>query len=129
MMDGLRCRLLLSAGTLALAGEVWLVGTPAMAQPQQLPEISVTSSRVGGGIVGASNTVITAEDIERSPAQTLPEILSREPGIQVTNLFGGVNGARSVVDMRGFGAAATSNTLVLINGRRVTDLDIVGYDL
>jgi iron complex outermembrane recepter protein len=116
---------------LLLAGPVLLVEAPALAQPRPelLPEIPVTSSRTGAGIVGASNTEITAEDIERSPAQTLPEILSREPGIQVTNLFGGVNGARSVVDMRGFGAAATSNTLVLINGRRITDLDIVGYDL
>ena len=47
----------------------------------------------------------------------------------MTNLFGGVNGARSTVDMRGFGAAASSNTLVLINGRRINDLDIAGVDL
>jgi iron complex outermembrane receptor protein len=83
----------------------------------------------GGGVTGASTTVISREDIERSPAQTLPDILSREPGIQVQNLFGGVNGARSVVDMRGFGAAASSNTLILINGRRIQDLDLVGVDL
>ena len=63
------------------------------------------------------------------PAQSLPDILSREPGIQVTNLFGGVNGARSVVDMRGFGASAASNTLILIDGRRITDLDLAGVDL
>ena len=83
----------------------------------------------GGGIIGASTSIITREDIEHSPAKTLQDVLSREPGIQVQNLFGGVNGARSVVDMRGFGAAAHSNTLFLINGRRVQDLDIVGVDL
>ena len=95
-----------------------------------LPQINVTDTRVfGGGIVGTSTSVITAEEIERSPEQTLPAILSREPGIQVTNLFGGVNAARSVVDMRGFGAAAAINTLFLINGRRITDLDIRGVDL
>ncbi len=88
--------------------------------------VTTSGNTVTGGIVGASTTIITAEDIARAPAQTLPDILSREPGIQVTNLFGGVNGARSVVDMRGFGAAATSNTLVLINGRRINDLDIAG---
>src|SRR5262249_41936029 len=80
------------------------------------------------GIVGTSTTVITAEEIERSPAQTLPDILAREPGIQIQSLFGGTNGARSVVDMRGFGASAPSNTLVLINGRRVQDLDLQGID-
>lgn len=103
---------------------------PAAAQTQILPLINVTDTRLGGGgIVGTSTTIITAEDIERSPVQTLPDILSREPGIQVTNLFGGVNAARSTVDMRGFGAAAVSNTLILINGRRINDLDQAGVDL
>ena len=40
-----------------------------------------------------------------------------------------MNGARSQVDLRGFGATANSNTLFLINGRRVQDLDMVGVDL
>ena len=98
-------------------------------KPQVLPQLNVTASRLGTGIAGTSTTIITAEEIERSPAQTLPDILSREPGIQIANLFGGVNAARSIVDMRGFGATAASNTLVLINGRRITDLDLVGVDL
>jgi iron complex outermembrane receptor protein len=115
-----------------LAGlAVALSGAAALAQPRSevLPTLYVTESRLGAGITGASTTVISAHDIARSPAQTLPEILSREPGVQVANLFGGVNGARSTVDLRGFGATATSNTLILINGRRITDLDIVGADL
>ena len=44
-------------------------------------------------ITGASSTVITAQEIERSPGQTLQDVLAREPGIQVRNLFGMVNGA------------------------------------
>jgi iron complex outermembrane recepter protein len=92
--------------------------------------IAAASGIVTGTIVtGASSTVITSTDIARSPGHSLQDLLSREPGIQVTNLFGGVNGARSQIDMRGFGAAAASNTLLLINGRRVTDLDLVGFDL
>ena len=79
-------------------------------------------------ITGASSTVITAQEIERSPGQSLQDILSREPGVQVTNQFGMVNGARSMVDMRGFGAAATSNTLILVNGRRLNDIDMAGVD-
>jgi len=35
--------------------------------------------------------------------------------------FGGVNGARSTVDVRGFGAAGPNNTLFLINGRQSMD--------
>lgn len=89
-----------------------------------LPEVSVTSSRLGGGIVGTSTSVITADDIARSPGNTIQDVLAREPGIQTTNLFGGVNGAQSTVDLRGFGAFGAQNTLVLINGRRVNDLDL-----
>src|SRR5262249_35803550 len=126
--ETLRRRLLRASclGTLACAA----MATPAMAQQDvTLPTLNITSTRIGVtgagapgagptiGIVGTSTTVITAEDIERSPEQTLPAILSREPGVQVQSLFGGTNGARSVVDMRGFGASAPSNTLILINGR------------
>src|SRR5205823_4545092 len=46
-----------------------------------------------------------------------------------TSLFGGVNGVKTSVDLRGFGAFATSNTLVLINGRRLNDIDNSGVDL
>jgi iron complex outermembrane receptor protein len=89
---------------------------------------TVTVSRIGAGIVGASNSVITADDIARSGGQTLQDILAREPGIQTWSVNGGVNGATTSVDMRGFGAFAAPNTLVLINGRRVTDLDLAGVD-
>ena len=112
------------AATTAIAG---ILATSAQAQQTiPLPGIDVTSSRLGQGIVGASTSIITAEEIARSPSSTLQDILSREPGIQVTNLFGGVNGVGSTVDMRGFGAAAASNSLILINGRRINDLDLVG---
>ena len=115
----------------AISGGVALTVTaPALAQnqSQQLPEISVTQSRLGQGIVGASTSVITAEDIERSPGATLQDLLSQQPGIQLQNLFGGTNGQGTTVDMRGFGPFAVSNTLVLINGRRLNDVDMAGVD-
>lgn len=84
-----------------------------------LPELLVTASRTDAGVPGASTTVITSEEIARAPAQTLPDILARAPGVQVSNMYGGVNGARATVDLRGFGATAMSNTLVLVNGRRI----------
>jgi iron complex outermembrane recepter protein len=92
-------------------------------------EESTSPGPVAGTIVtGASTTVITRTEIERSPGQTVQDLLAREPGVQVTNLFGSVNGTGSTVDMRGFGATSTSNTLVLINGRRLNDIDIAGVD-
>ena len=87
-----------------------------------------SGDRQFSGIVGTSATVITADDIAHSPAQTLQEIIAQTPGVQLTSLFGGVNGAKTSVDLRGFGAFATSNTLVLINGRRLNDIDMAGVD-
>ena len=91
----------------------------------ELPSGIVTNTT----ITGASTTVITSTDIERNPGVTIQDLLSRQPGIQVRSLFGGVNGAASTVDLRGFGATASNNTLVLINGRRINDLDLAGVDL
>ncbi|MFT4275547.1 MAG: TonB-dependent receptor [Rhodopseudomonas sp.] len=106
------------------------LATPAAAQ-DVLPEIvvSATATRASNAIVGTSSTVITAEDIARSPAQTVQDIIAQTPGVQSTSLYGGVNGTGSSVDLRGFGATATSNTLFLINGRRLNDLDLQGIDL
>jgi iron complex outermembrane recepter protein len=81
------------------------------------------------GIVGTSSTVITAQEIALAPQQTLPEIIAQVPGVQLTSLFGGVNGAKTSVDLRGFGAFATANTLILVNGRRLNDVDMAQVDL
>jgi iron complex outermembrane recepter protein len=102
--------------------------------PASSPNVSPTgdaapATRQFNGIVGASSTVITAEDIARSPAQTVQEIIAQTPGVQLTTLYGGVNGAGTTVDLRGFGAFASSNTLILMNGRRLNDLDLQGVDL
>lgn len=93
-----------------------------------LPPIDVGFSRLGTGLVGSATTVITAEEIARAPRQTLTEILGSHPGIQLQHIVAGVNGARDVVDIRGFGASATSNVLVLVNGRRQNDFDLQGFD-
>jgi iron complex outermembrane receptor protein len=107
-------------------------GTPAGASADNSNVASSgngTTNRQFAGIVGASTSVITAADIAHSPAQTIQEIIAQMPGVQLTNLYGGVNGVGTTVDVRGFGAFATANTLVLINGRRLNDIDMAGVDL
>jgi iron complex outermembrane recepter protein len=120
------------AAALALTA---LFAKPASAQDDSkdnsviLPTIDVSSSRLGSaGIVGASTTIITAQDIEQSPDQSLPDILEQQTGIQVEHLFSGTNGSRDAVDLRGFGAFASSNVLILVNGRRYQDFDLQGFD-
>lgn len=113
-----------------LASAAAIVPTRAQSQETPLPAVNVDSSRLASvGIVGASTSVITAEDIARSPGQTVQDVLATVPGVQLRSLYGSVNGAGTIVDLRGFGAFASPNTLVLINGRRVNDLDLNSVDL
>jgi iron complex outermembrane recepter protein len=89
-----------------------------------------TGVRQFNGIVGTASTVITADDIAHSPSNNLPDILAQVPGVQLTSLFGSaVNGVKTSVDLRGFGAFALSNTLILVNGRRLNDVDMSQVDL
>jgi len=125
MNDKLR-RALLALGGLTVA---WVPNAGMAQTAVQLPVLDVWASRTGVGIVGASSSVITAEDIARSPGTTIQDLLSREVGVQTNSTSGGKNGAGTTVDLRGFGATAATNTLVLLNGRRLTDIDLSGVDL
>src|SRR5713226_7169131 len=119
------------SGSRRVAPNVSQTSSPGGA-PANSPNVSstgnVTTIRQFAGIVGASTSVITAEDIAHSPAQSIQEIIAQTPGVQLTSLFGGVNGVGTTVDLRGFGAFATANTLVLINGRRLNDIDMAVVD-
>jgi iron complex outermembrane recepter protein len=70
-------------------------------------------------------TVITAEDIKKSTAKTVPDLLSEQAGIFVHDLFGN-NAAQATVDLRGFGTSGAQNTLILLDSRRLSDNDLSG---
>ena len=95
--------------------------------PVRIDEVVVTATRFNEhyGDKPVNITVITAEDIRHSPAKTVPELLSQQAGLAVRDLFGN-NAVGATVDLRGFGAAATQNTLILIDGRRAVDIDLSG---
>ena len=100
----------------------------AQNRTEVLPAIDVWATRTDSGIIGASTSVVTAEDIARSPGRMIQYLLSQEVGVQTISTASGKNGAGTTVDLRGFGATASSNTLVLLNGRRLTDIDQSGID-
>lgn len=66
--------------------------------------------------VGVS--VITEEDIRNSTASTVPELLRMLPGVQTRDLSGSPN---LQVDLRGFGIFGDQNTLVLLDGQRISE--------
>jgi len=110
---------------LAAASIIGLSSTVFLAQTGAAENILVTATRLDQVNTRArgNTTIITAADIENSTAQTLPELLGREAGVLTRSLFGN-NGTSATVDIRGFGAASTQNTLILLDGRRLNDVDL-----
>jgi iron complex outermembrane receptor protein len=70
-------------------------------------------------------TVITAQDIHQSAAKTVPDLLSEQAGVSTHDFYGN-NADSTFVDLRGFGATGGQNTLILLNGRRLTAPDLAG---
>ena len=102
-----------------------------LAQGQQeveLEKIVITPSRSSQNIsrVPGSVSIITKKDIEAVNAQTVLDVLRIVPGLVVRDLFG--NGAKASIDSRGFGELAGMNVLVLVDGRRVNEIDLSATD-
>jgi iron complex outermembrane receptor protein len=93
-----------------------------------LETVVVTGTRAEQKIerLPASVTVIEEEDIRNSNAKNVVDLLRSEEGIVVRDPLG--NGKRSQVDLRGFGESGPYNALVLVDGRRVNEIDLSGVD-
>jgi iron complex outermembrane receptor protein len=89
--------------------------------------VVVTASRLPEEVrlLPASVSVITQGDIARSAARTLPELISGEVGFTTKDFYGN-NAASTSLDLRGFGVTGPQNTLILLDGRRVSDFDLSG---
>jgi iron complex outermembrane receptor protein len=90
-----------------------------------LKEVVVTASRFGEERMSAPAAiqVITQEDIKKSGATSVPDVLMMLGGLNVRDISGGQLKLNSSVDLGGFGATATGNTLILIDGRRLNPID------
>ena len=67
-------------------------------------------------------TVITRDQIANSTAATLPDLLSRYAGIYTRNNAGSPDVS---IDMRGFGISGDQNSLVLLDGQRLNENELV----
>lgn len=97
-----------ASGELAYSAETTLAtGAP----------VTVTATRIHD-LVGAR--VITAQDIERSRASSVSQLLQSLPEIRTRELQGSPN---PLIDMRGFGSYGDQNTLVLLDGVRLREYE------
>ncbi len=117
------------------------INGPLLAQgPKEMPpekekivldEIVVVATREREEIIRipANVTVITADDIERSTAKEITELLRREAGIMVTNTSGSTP-TGITVEARGFnnGGGNGGRTLVLIDGWKANEGDTSNPD-
>src|SRR5436190_21456423 len=71
-------------------------------------------------------TVITADDIRKSASSSLGDILAQFGLLQIRDLDGTQN---PQIDLRGFGVTGDQNTLVLLDGLRLTEADLESAQL
>ena len=102
--------------TFANSNEIWI--TPN----------SDEYSRLSSGLAGSFITIINDEEISKSKNKNIAEIISSYSGIQSRSIYSEVEGSNTTIDFRGFGEAAKSNSLILINGRILNDLDMSAVD-
>jgi outer membrane cobalamin receptor len=97
--------------------------TPA--ETVSLPPVVVSAGRVEQRLadVPTHATVLTREDIERSAAQTVDDLLREIPGFSLFRRSSSVvaNPTTQGVSLRGIGPSGVSRTLVLLDGVPVND--------
>lgn len=118
-----------SLSFVTLAGLCFSSIVPA-AEPLVSEPVTVTATRFPAGLAAApvNVSVISEQDIARSGAETLGDLLKLQAGVQISDYLGNGSG-QSRIDMGGFGATGSQNTLVLVNGRRLNDVDLEGANL
>jgi iron complex outermembrane receptor protein len=109
------------AAAIALASSVH-------AETNELPSVAVSASRLDADSAGTLVYVINREQIHQSSARNISELLASIPGLHVRSLSGNPF-TEGTIDLRGFGPAAGQNTLILVDGRRLNDVDLSSTDI
>jgi vitamin B12 transporter len=76
--------------------------------------VTATRTPIPKNNVIADTTIITEEEIERAGSSSLPELLQRQPGIEISNTGG--MGKVTTIGIRG---TSSTHSIILIDGMRV----------
>ena len=99
----------------------------AALEPYQAPPMVITRATALEKPAPASTRVIDRNEIERSAASSLIEVLNGKAGIQIRDTLG--DGNHASISLRGFGDNAVNNVLVMVDGRRLNNPSLNGPDL
>lgn len=118
-----------AALSLALAAALPCAFAQTPVRTVALPETVVTATRFAepAQSLPFGVSVITADDIRASGAATINEALVRVLGVVGRQDFYG--GGEYNLDLRGFGATADNNQIVIVDGLRVSEADLGGTRL
>jgi len=118
-----------AALSLALAAALPCAFAQTPVRTVTLPETIVTATRFAepAQSLPFGVSVITADDIRASGAATINEALMRVLGVVGRQDFYG--GGEYNLDLRGFGATADNNQIVIVDGLRVSEADLGGTRL
>lgn len=94
---------------------------------QKIPDVVVQNHSNHTSVSGTAKHTLTRQELALTGASSLAQALQGSSGIQLHDSSG--NGSRSSVSMRGFGANAASNSLILINGIPLSNPDLAPPDL
>lgn len=117
----------LRSGLLAAGAVAFTVPALAQQRPAELPEITVFGASnvpLEAPRVGASVSVVTAEDIANQGAASVPDVLRLVPGIAISQSGG--RGGLTQTRVRG---AEANQVLVVIDGIPVNDVNSGDADL
>jgi iron complex outermembrane receptor protein len=114
-----------AVGCLAIAPGAYLAQA---AEKAKLPDVSVTATRSERELdkVPRNVTVITRDEIQALSPLTITDVLKTVAGLTVRDYTG--TGALASVDLRGFGETGGLHTLVMVDGRRINQIDLSGVD-
>ena len=94
-----------------------------------VPIYEPLSKTISNSIPGTSNIIIDKEDLKQFDNTPIHKILDFETGIKSRSIYGSnSSGSKSTLDIRGMGAQAKSNVLILINGQRLNNIDMSEID-
>ncbi len=88
-------------------------------------EVIVTAYRVHENIknIPANIQVIHRDEIKKINAVSIPQVLTQLGGLNVRGVTLGQFNQGAIVDIGGYGPSAVSNTLILVNGQRISPID------
>ena len=93
-------------------------------------EITVTASKlINNSIVGSSTIILSKNDIQKYPIIFTRNNI-KAPGNFIQRFIGTTGfGSYQTIDIRGFADTSSSNTLILLNGQKLTNIDLSLVDL